>query len=362
MHDHDDSIGLIAGDIHFENVFQFGVDILKHAMVITVFVMIMMLLIEYLSVQNRGKWNRHFDRNPWLQVVIAALLGMTPGCLGVYLVVSLYVHRVFQFSALVAAMIATAGDEAFVLFAMVPEKALFITGLLLLVAMISGFILMLLPAGRHKMKLSVNHMVTHEHDAECKGFVPSLILPQLRKITFERGILLAGGLLFLVLLLSGDIGSSTWDWKRVIFLIVAVIEIFIVGTVPDHFLSKHLWGHVIKKHFMRVFLWTFGAFLVIHIGLEFLHLEDWIRENTLSILLLAVLVGIIPESGPHILFISLYASGAIPLSILLANSIVQDGHGALPLLAETRLDFIRMKGVNLIVGLIVGLAGILMGF
>jgi len=359
MHDHSHSNGLIAGDIHFENVFQFLADIFKHALVITVFVMIMMLLIEYLSVQNRGKWNRHFDRNPWLQVIIAALLGMTPGCLGVYLVVSLYVHRVFQFSALVAAMIATAGDEAFVLFAMVPDRALMIILALFLIGIISGFLLMLLPAGKRKMNLPVNHMVMHEHDPDCRCWVPSLILPQFRKMTFERGILLSGGIVFLILLLSGDIGSDSWDWKRVVFLIVTLIEIFIVATVPDHFLGRHLWGHVIRKHFMRVFLWTFGAFLVIHVGLEFLNMEEWIRDNYLSILLLAVLVGVIPESGPHILFISLYASGSIPFSILLANSIVQDGHGALPLLAETRMDFIRMKTVNLIIGLIIGLAGIL---
>jgi len=359
MHDHSHSNGLIAGDIHFENVFQFLADIFKHALVITVFVMIMMLLIEYLSVQNRGKWNRHFDRNPWLQVIIAALLGMTPGCLGVYLVVSLYVHRVFQFSALVAAMIATAGDEAFVLFAMVPDRALMIILALFLIGIISGFLLMLLPAGKRKMNLPVNHMVMHEHDPDCRCWVPSLILPQVRKMTFERGILLSGGIVFLILLLSGDIGSDSWDWKRVVFLIVTLIEIFIVATVPDHFLGRHLWGHVIRKHFMRVFLWTFGAFLVIHVGLEFLNMEEWIRDNYLSILLLAVLVGVIPESGPHILFISLYASGSIPFSILLANSIVQDGHGALPLLAETRMDFIRMKTVNLIIGLIIGLAGIL---
>jgi hypothetical protein len=362
MNDHAHDAGLITGDIHFENVFQFGVDIFKHSIVITVFVMIMMLLIEYLSVQNRGKWNKQFDRNPWLQVIIAALLGLTPGCLGVYLVVSLYVHRVFQFSALVAAMIATAGDEAFVLFAMIPEKAVLISVLLLLIAVISGFILMLVPAGQRKMKLSVNHMVLHDHDPDCRCWVPSLIIPQFRKMTFERATLLAGGVVFLLLLLSGDIGSSSWDWKQVIFLIVTLIEIFIVSTVPDHFLSKHLWGHVIRKHFMRVFLWTFGAFLLIHLGLEFLHLEDWIRENYLSVLILAVFVGIIPESGPHILFISLYASGNIPFSILLANSIVQDGHGALPLLAETRFDFIRMKGLNLIIGFIVGLAGIMLGF
>ena len=362
MHEHEFNTGLIAGEIHFENVFQFGVDIFKHAIVISVFVMIMMLLIEYLSVQNKGKWNRHFDRNPWLQVLIAALLGMTPGCLGVYLVVSLYVHRIFQFSALVAAMIATSGDEAFVLFAMVPEKALLITIVLFLIAVISGFMLMILPIGKSKMKVRADHLDLHDHDSDCKSFIPAMILPQLRRMTFERGVLLTGGLFFTVLLLSGGIGPAIWDWKRVIFLIVAVIELFIVSTVPDHFLREHLWEHVIRKHFLRVFLWTFGAFLIIHIGLEFLHLEDWIRQNYFSILVLAVVVGLIPESGPHILFISLYASGSIPFSILLANSIVQDGHGALPLLAETRLGFVRMKVANLIVGFVIGLAGIIIGF
>ncbi len=360
MHEH--GTGLIGEEIHFENVFQFGMDLFKHAMIITVFVMIMMLLIEYLAVTNKGKWNRHFDRNPWLQVIIAALLGISPGCLGAYLVVSLYVHRMFQFSALVAAMIATMGDEAFVFFGMLPGKALLVTAVLFIVAVICGFILTALPAGKRKMIRRTGHLDFHENDPECKSFVPSLILPQLKRMTFERGVFLTGGIVFVLLLLSGDIGPESWNWQRVVFLIVAAIELFIAFTVPDHFMQQHLWEHVTKKHFMRIFLWTFGAFLVIHTGLEFLHLEDWIRQNLLSILILAVLVGIIPESGPHILFISLYASGNIPLSILLANSIVQDGHGALPLLAETRRDFVRMKGVNLLIGTIVGLAGIMIGF
>ena len=82
----------------------------------------------------------------------------------------------------------------------------------------------------------------------------------------------------------------------------------------------------------------------------------------MGILMLALLVGLIPESGPHILFISLYAAGTIPLSILLANSLVQDGHGSLPLLAETRTDFLKMKTVNLLCGLVLGLAGYMTGF
>jgi len=364
MHEngHTDLLGLIGGDIHFENIFQFIVEIFQHALIITAFVIIMMLLIEYISVQTRGRWNDKFDRNPFLQILIAAVLGFMPGCLGVYLVVSLYVHRIFHFAALCAAMIATSGDEVFVMFAMIPGKALLIMGILFLVSLVAAYILYLFPLGKRKMRLDKNHMTLHDHDPDCRGFIPSRIIPQLKHISFERCVLLVVGLIFIVFLLSGDIGPDHWNWQRIVFLIVLSIELFIAFTVPDHFLQKHLWDHVIRKHFLRVFLWTFGAFLVIHVGLEFLHFEDWIRDMHLSILMIALLIGIIPESGPHILFITLYATGNIPLSILLANSIVQDGHGSIPLLAETRIDFLRMKGVNLLLGLIVGLAGLMFGF
>ncbi len=362
MKDQDHNLGLFGGEIHFDNAFQFGVEIFKHALVITVFVIIMMLLIEYFTVQSRGKWHIQFEKYPLWQILIAAFLGLTPGCLGVYMVVSLYVHRIFHFAALTAAMVATSGDEAFVMFAMIPGKAVIIMLLLFVFAVISGLILYLFPLGKRRMNLSINHLQLHEHEEDCQVLIPSQLIDQIRHIGFERAVLVGGGILFLILLLSGDIGPDTWNWKRIIFLIVTSLELFISLTVPDHFLGKHLWGHVIRRHFLRVFAWTFGAFAVIHVGLEFLHLEDLVRENLFSILVLAVMVGIIPESGPHILFITLYATGNIPLSILLANSITQDGHGSLPLLAETRGDFLRMKAVNLLLGLIIGLAGLLFGF
>lgn len=50
------------------------------------------------------------------------------------------------------------------------------------------------------------------------------------------------------------------------------------------------------------------------------------------------------------------------MSILLASSIVQDGHGALPLLAESRKAFFLSKGISILLGLIVGIAGLMMGF
>ena len=68
----------------------------------------------------------------------------------------------------------------------------------------------------------------------------------------------------------------------------------------------------------------------------------------------AALFGLIPESGPHLLFVTMYDRGIVPLSILVTSSIVQDGHGMLPLLAHSRLDFVKVKAINLAAGLLVG--------
>ena len=88
--------------------------VLKHALMITSFVLIMMLLIEYINVQTRGTWQQLLRKSRAGQLVLGAALGATPGCLGAFTVVSLYSHRAVSFGALVAAMVATSGDEAFV--------------------------------------------------------------------------------------------------------------------------------------------------------------------------------------------------------------------------------------------------------
>ena len=72
-------------------------------------------------------------------------------------------------------------------------------------------------------------------------------------------------------------------------------------------------------------------------------------------ILLAAAIGLIPESGPHMVFITLFAGGLIPFSVLFVSSMVQDGHTALPLLAESKGSFFKAKAVNFVVGLVLGL-------
>jgi len=83
-------------------------------------------------------------------------------------------------------------------------------------------------------------------------------------------------------------------------------------------------------------------------------LSNLLQNNLLVVLLISVLMGIIPESGPHLMIVTLFSKNLLPFSILLANSIVQDGHGMLPLLAESRKDFLKVKSINILVGFLVG--------
>ena len=75
----------------------------------------------------------------------------------------------------------------------------------------------------------------------------------------------------------------------------------------------------------------------------------------LWVLVIANLVAIVSESGPHLIFVALFADGLVPFSVLLASSIVQDGHGMLPLLSYTLKDSVLIKLFNLAIGLGLGI-------
>jgi hypothetical protein len=108
-------------------------------------------------------------------------------------------------------------------------------------------------------------------------------------------------------------------------------------------------------------MWTFAALLFVHWGLTFWNLGAFIREHTMWILLIGAFIGMIPESGPHMIFVMMYAQGLVPFSVLFTASFVQDGHGMLPLLSYSIKDSILIKVFNLVFGIAVGAAFFALG-
>lgn len=350
------------------------IDVLRNSFLITGLVMIMMLMIEFINIRSGGSLFSKLRQRRFGQVVLGAGLGLIPGCMGGFAAVSMYSHKLLSFGALIAMMIASSGDEAFVMLTMIPKQALVMFAVLFVVAVLSGWIVdSFRKEGKHQ------HIGCDEefkvHQEEHQGNIrEKASIKNMRHASAERVALLLGVLIFIIALAFGMLdhdhgtehGSSLTilneSWMNVFFALISLAVVWFIATANEHIVKEHLWEHVIRKHFLSIFLWTFGALLVIEVALHYLHMESWISSNIPWMILLAVLVGIIPESGPHFLFVTLFATGAVPFSVLLASSISQDGHASLPLLAESKGSFAKAKVINAIVAAVIGYSSYLIGF
>ena len=128
-------------------------------------------------------------------------------------------------------------------------------------------------------------------------------------------------------------------------MVLCVFVLYVGLVVSEHYLQDHIWGHIIKKHIFRVFFWTLGALLFLHFGLKSWDIDSFIHSHMVWVLLTAAFMGIIPESGPHLIFVMMYAESLIPFSILFTAPIVQDGHGMLPLLSYSIKDSVLIKAL-----------------
>ena len=351
------------------------IEVVRQTIMITSLVLVMMLLIEYINVVSKGIWSENLSQSRFKQVLLATLLGMIPGCIGGFAVVSMFTHNLINFGALTAAMIASTGDESFVMFSMFPQKALFLNVIIFVVAMGAGLVVNLLFKKVHVPYPGKTHMKIHTHEIEHQRHSWKKALENLRNLSFQRAILLLGLLMFLFGIVTGQFehgahevmnassnGHSEWGLENILFIGLSLVVLYILIIVDEHFLEEHLWQHIIRKHFVRIFLWTFGALLGISLLMHYVDITPWLAKNRLIVLTVALLIGVIPESGPNLIFVSLFYNGTLPFSILFANSIVQDGHSTLPLLAESKKSFFLVKGINLTIGLIFGLVGYFMGW
>jgi hypothetical protein len=327
---------------------------IEHALMITVFVFVMMVLVDYVNVLSRGRLQGLAAGGRFKQYLVAALLGVLPGCLGAFMAVSLYVHGLISFGALSACMIATAGDESFVMFAMFPARAGLVHGILLAAGLASGWLidravkaLRITPC--EQCALTEFHA---EHDVRLTSL--GAAIRHFRNMSLARFLFMSFTGLCLYLLATGAIGPGKHAWERITFMVILAVALFIVSTVPDHYLQDHIWKHIAREHVWKIFLWTFGALLVLDLAMKTWDVEGFVHAHMVWVLVSAALIGLIPQSGPNLVFVMMFAQGLIPLSVLLVSCIVQEGHGMLPLLSYTVRDALLIKLFKVALALAVG--------
>ena len=195
-----------------------------------------------------------------------------------------------------------------------------------------------------------------------------------RSLIWQRLVLTAATAVFAVALAAGWLAHdhavpedghlrinllSEW-WMNLIFAILSIVMLIILCFRSDRFIRETLWHHIIMKHMPNIFAWTFGILFLIGFISGYVDISRWVSSNPALMILLAVAIGIIPESGPHLIFVTLYAGGLVPLPVLLASCISQDGHSSLPLLAEDKRSFLYAKLINCLIALLAGFGALLL--
>ena len=113
---------------------------------VTVFVAAMVLLFSWLQYITSGKFVEVIRERKKIQPIIGALMGLTPGCGGAIVMMPMFARGYVTYGTVVATLIATLGDSAFVLIGAAIADSSFIAPLIAV----------------HLISVSYTHLRAHE--------------------------------------------------------------------------------------------------------------------------------------------------------------------------------------------------------
>ena len=351
---------------------------------VTVFVAVMVLLFSWLQYVTAGKFVDWIRKNQSIQPLIGALMGLTPGCGGAIIVMPMYTRGYVSYGTVIATLIATLGDAAFVLIGAVFQDISFLAPVIVVhltsftVAVIWGFAVDRL-AVTPSSPLGIIWSKSHESEVEKISDIGKntrIISDMPREAPDGFGykvlhqgyrawwIVTAVGFCLAILLLfwyAQDPDYSPdliWDpttrdgivtWVGFIGTLLSIVlyissKNFIrddtEATIGDKLNSfDETLVHAASETAFVTF-WVVMAYLIFEFGM----ILSGISEADLSdhgagagAVAFAALVGLVPGCGPQIIAISAYVEGIISFPALVANAISQDGDALFPLLVRHKV-------------------------
>jgi len=259
------------------------------------------------------------------QVPTASCLGALPGCGGAVVVITAFARGNITLGAMVAALIGTMGDAAFLLLAKEPTTYFKIILISMFAAIICGWLVDRFHRGElysTEVKF-LGHTIIGELRNRDKFYMilalPGLVLGSMQLMQINIHDL--GSLVFALGLGGAALSVGVWSISPVNAVTVHNDHPFTRATEETSFVTA--W--VIAAYLAYEYAYAF-------FGLDLAGLADaaWI-----FIPLLAILVGFVPGCGPQILVTTLYLNGIIPFAALIGNAISNDGDALFPAIALT---------------------------
>jgi hypothetical protein len=326
--------------------------------------------------------------------LVGASLGVLPGCGGALVVMPVYLRGTVSFGTVVAALVATMGDASFVLFATRPATAIGVHLTLLVVGALSGLLVdalgiaparaatlqrvapaRLAVARQVAARTSVAAPVAAGPDPSDPDVEPAGSDGLLRAVTLLFwGLVVLGAGVTLARLLGVPVGVRVPQAGVTAAVSAAHLEVLVgVAGLSGCLLLVALGrgrgralgctaaaraGEVLTaaaRETAVVVCWVAVAFLVVEVAV----IAAGVDLAALPVLglagvLLGAGLGLVPGCGPHLVLTGLYVQGVVPLPMLLANALSQDGDALLPLLVLDRRAALLGTALSTLPGVLVG--------
>ena len=297
---------------------------------VSTFVGATLLVFVFLEKRNFNLQN-YIQKNQKLEIPISSFLGAIPGCGGAIMVMSLFTRGVVSFGAVLAALISTMGDAAFLLLATKPQAALIILPVTFCTGIISGYLVKPFTKNFLQKKINRDFLVNElpKNKTSNKFYlvwflflIPGLALGIMNAFNIETSYLI-----------------SDFDIIQFFSFILALYCVFLWVLNP---LTDIQMASIHENSFRKVVdttcfvtVWVIISFVIyelINISTQGAIFES-LKYFGPFVPLMAIIIGFIPGCGPQIMITSMYVSGQIPMSAQIGNSISNDGDALFPAIA-----------------------------
>jgi len=289
------------------------------------------LLVFVLLEKKNFNIQSYIQKNQQLEIPISAFLGAIPGCGGAIMVMSLFTRGVVSFGAVLAALISTMGDAAFLLLATKPQAALIILPVTFCTGIVSGYLVKPFTKNFLQKKINRDFLITElpKNKTSNKFYliwffflIPGLALGIMNALNIETSYLV-----------------SDIDIIQFISFLLALYCVFLWVLNP---LTDIQMASIHENSFRKVVdttcfvtVWVIISFVIyelINISTQGAIFES-LKYFGPFIPLMAIIIGFIPGCGPQIMITSMYVSGQLPMSAQIGNSISNDGDALFPAIA-----------------------------
>lgn len=266
-----------------------------------------------------------------LQVPVATMLGVLPGCGGSIIVVTQYAKGYVTFGSMVATLIATMGDAAILLLQRKPAMAFLLFAIVGALGMVMGYAIDFFYKENKYAKPKPIKTNIPEQKGAMKTWAEMLWI----------GLFIVNAVLYFT--------PSSFQADPTVAKIIRYVNILgVIYTIilwifksPNHSCDEpscRACSGVFNKVAIEVsFIITWILIgMLLYKSLDFIASIDIISimgQNVYWMPLIAAVVGLIPGCGPQILVTTLYVNGAIPFAAQIANAISNDGDALMPAIA-----------------------------